>query len=138
MGMETSSECNPGLGMAAESNSPFIGKCLKFYNHMSFIKQDGSINYDTIVKHTSDLLRLEGMKETNNIQTIAGFTLYPKEYFCPFDYVTKEMKMTPNTRSIHHYNASWVKRKHKIYAWIKRCLGEKIASFLSGISKRIK
>ena len=39
---------------------------------------------------------------------IENIYLYPKEYFSPKEFETQEIVITENTRSIHHYNASWV------------------------------
>ena len=36
-----------------------------------------------------------------------GYFNYPSEYFCPIDIVTKRLHITKNTRTIHHYAASW-------------------------------
>jgi hypothetical protein len=33
--------------------------------------------------------------------------IYPHEYFCPINYETKQLQVTQNTYSIHHYDASW-------------------------------
>lgn len=55
------------------------------------------------------------------IQEVAGITIYPPEYFCPQNYVTGEMTVTENTHSIHHYTASWHSRLDKIIFNIERC-----------------
>ena len=60
--------------------------------------------------------------------------IYPTEYFCPKDYETQEIIITPNTYTIHHYTASWhSKTEERIYA-VRRALkkrwgerGDKIA-----------
>ena len=55
------------------------------YASLSFILEDGSLNLTTIVSYTTDLLALYGLKITDEIQSVAGITIYPKEYFNPLN-----------------------------------------------------
>ena len=52
--------------------------------------------------------RRMGFEASDRIQYINGAVIYPAEYFCPLDYETKQLNITDNTVSIHHYNASWI------------------------------
>jgi len=38
---------------------------------------------------------------------VAGVKVYPTEYFCPKNYRTGVLKITPNSYTIHHYDGSW-------------------------------
>ena len=72
--------------------------------------------------HTTEALKRHGLKAEPGIQHVGGFTLYPSEYFCPKDYATNRLHITPKTISIHHYEASWhtfsfrVRRRLRRYA----------------------
>lgn len=136
MGIEEGLLVNPGLGFAAESGALFLRTILSYYENLSFIKADGSVNFDTVVFHITKLLKREGWtgKETK----IAGFNIYPAEYFCPLNYKTKKLKITPNTHTIHHYNATWITWQQKIYTKIKSILGAKAAKVSSTIYKFIR
>jgi hypothetical protein len=37
------------------------------------------------------------------------------EYFAPKSFATGKLELTQNTRSIHHYNASWLKPPTRFY-----------------------
>lgn len=37
-----------------------------------------------------------------------GITIYPPEWFLPYNHQTKEMNMTENTHTMHYYLGSWV------------------------------
>ena len=56
------------------------------------------------------------------MQTIADFTFFPTEYFCPKNFLGN-LNLTENSYSIHHFNASWVDtgiiliRKDKLDSW---------------------
>lgn len=92
--------CNPGLGQ--------YRKILDFYATLHFRLQDGSLNLATIVQYTTELLRQDGLKNIPGIQKVGDIYVYPSEYFCPYNIVTKRKHITQNTRTIHHYMASWM------------------------------
>ena len=75
--------------------------------YFHFKNPDGSNNIKNIVQYTTELLFKEGLKNVGGIQSLHGVTIYPCEYFCPINNVTKKMKITGNTRTIHHYSGSW-------------------------------
>jgi hypothetical protein len=93
-----------------------LSELLETYEHLHFRNGDGSFNQTTIVKHTTDLLLKHGYKQVDRVQTIAGFDIYPVEYFCPQDYRTGRLHMTANTRTIHHYASTWHTWKDK---WVR-------------------
>lgn len=50
----------------------------------------------------------------SNVDLNDSFTIYPREYFCPYDIRLEKMNKTPNTVSIHYYSASWYTEEQKI------------------------
>ena len=48
------------------------------------------------------------------MQTVAGFTIYPTEYFSPMVMENAKLKVTKNTYSIHHYSLSWTPKENQI------------------------
>lgn len=103
----------PGLGIGAEAHHPFYKEILEYYRTLEFIMPDGSYNTQTVVNYITKLLKEHGLKENDNIQEVAGIKIYPEDYFCPMHAWTKELKITPNTRTIHHYAASWISEERK-------------------------
>lgn len=47
-------------------------------------------------------------KYSNQVIKNNDFTIYTKDYFYPYAYFEKEIKITKNTYAIHHYDASWL------------------------------
>ena len=84
-----------------------IKELLDLYATLHFRLQDGSFNLTTIVQYTTELLRQNGLKDIPGIQKVGNIYIYPSEYFCPYNIVTKRKHITKNTRTIHHYMASW-------------------------------
>ena len=100
---------NPGLGIGAEKGMPVYLEILKYYAGLSFINADGSYNTtDAVVNITTRELVRAGMKNTVGTQNIAGITIYPADYFNPFDDATGRLDKTKNTRTIHWYSKTWM------------------------------
>ena len=130
---------NPGLGFAAEPKMEFLGELLTKYAGLKFVNEDGSLNMTTIVKHTTDQLLEHGYAPEDRPQQCAGFSLYPTDYFCPLDYRTGKLNLTDNTRTIHHYAATWHSWKDKFVKLKRRFFSEDqikaISSFLNRFRK---
>lgn len=111
---------NPGLGFGVNPGNVFLKEMLDRYANISFILPNGMYNQTTVVKYTSDLLYKYGLKNENIIQQVACINIYPKEFFCPKNYVTNKLEITDNTYSIHHYTASWKSRweKNLLCIWV--------------------
>lgn len=105
---------NPGLGLGAEKSMAAYKELLDEYADRPFFNADGTPDTTTIVVHTSNMLKRHGLKDVDEVQSVYGINIYPKEYFCPILYETREMEITPNTRSIHHYDETWLSANHKL------------------------
>lgn len=103
MGMELIGEVNTGLGFGAEKYHRFIGENRDVYLKETF----NTSNLVTCVELTTNLLVTKGLEKNNSIQIIDGVTIYPIEYFCPYNMETRKTLITDNTYSIHHYDATW-------------------------------
>lgn len=127
----------PGLGLGVNPGLGLIKEILEEYEKFSFIKTDGSLNLTTIVEYTTDILCKHGLKNSPNIQFIAGCYIYPNDYFSPKNVDTRELIITENTRSIHHYDASWASKASKKSGErapkLKKIFGSKIGSIINGV-----
>ena len=140
---------NPGLGIAAEPDMKLFKEILDFYQDCHFLKEDGTYNLTTVVTYTSRILSAYGWKPENRIQNLNEMTIYPTEYFCPMDYNTGVVTLSEETRSIHHYVASWQSGQEKRYFQItqvlQRIFGRKVGrvigrfiDFPHRVKKKIK
>lgn len=107
-----------GLGLAVESGNLVYKELLELYSGLSFKNYDGSNNLTTIVEYTMEVLERHGLKNIGEIQQVCNITIYPQEYFAPKDVDTKDLKITRNTHSIHHYDSSWAE-------WYDKAAGER-------------
>ena len=124
---------NPGLGFACEAGNPIIREVLDFYESHHFIYPDGHMEQITIVKIVTDILKRHGLSRSDIPTTIEGITIYPWDYFCPIEFLSSKLEITGNTRTIHHYSASWMSWTDKI-KMKKGYYANKVRKFL-GIRK---
>lgn len=108
---------NPGLGLGVDAHSALYKDILDLYAGLHFRNPNGTLNFKTVVQYTTEVLVRYGLTCQLGLQSVGGVTIYPKEYFCPIDYYTKECVITSKTVSIHHYAESWHGCKHRMYKW---------------------
>lgn len=128
----------PGLGLGAEKNNPMIKNLMLNYENSHFLCSNGTVKVQNIVEITTDYLMAKGLRNINGIQQCCGFTIYPKDYFCPIDYDTRELKITSNTRTIHHYAESWVPKSTRFKNAIGRLFGNKFLQGLIRVKRFLK
>ena len=92
---------------------------------MQFETATGDINKKTIVEHFSEMLILKGLQPTPNIIEFEGVNFYPAEYFCPKPSEFRKIQITENTRTIHHYAASWIGPKQRFANLMIQIFGKK-------------
>ena len=129
---------NPGLGFAASRGSVLLEELLDLYRGLNFLNADGTPCLKNIVEITTEQLLKQGLKNTPEVQECCGFTIYPKDYFCPIDYDTRELVITENTRTIHHYAESWVPRSARFKNALRRIFGKNFITFLVNLKKKIR
>lgn len=112
-GVEKWGIVNLGGCSGAVSGHPVIKELLEERKNVPFIRTDGSLNTEASgVYETGPLVRA-GMQINNKMQEVKGMTIYPFDYFHPYDYMSGELTMTKNTFSIHHFNGGWLDEKER-------------------------
>ncbi len=96
-----------GLGFGAVRGLPIIGEMRDFYDGLGFVNQDGTFNLTASPQYQTDFLIKKGLVLNGEYQRVGDMVIYPEKMFsgkCPY---TRRIRLTPYTRSIHHYDASW-------------------------------
>ena len=111
-GFETDEYVAPGLVLwVKEPQNNILGKMLERYSELEFINPDGTQNTTTICVYFTGMLRKYGLKKDDgSVQTCGDFKIYPKEYFCPFNDLTGELKKTDNSYTVHWYSKTWLSK----------------------------
>ena len=138
MGIENTGSINTGLGFGAEPGMPLIGELLDLYNREAF-QPDSPVSCPVV---TTALFQKKGYVFSNQLQTIMDTHIYPMDYFAPINLTTRQLHVTQNTYSIHHYLGSWEsEEKKKDTRFRVRCckvFGEKIGMRIYGHCCAIK
>lgn len=99
----------PGLGLGVNPGLGLYKELLDVYDDKHLFSAFGKIG-ETIVGITSKIMQKKGIKrQSDGFLHCGEITIYPEEYFCPKNYYTGELTITPNTCAIHHYTATWHK-----------------------------
>lgn len=130
---------NPGLGLGAEKGLLLYKEILEEYNKRSFYKADGTINPITVVEFITEIMMKRGWESQDSTQTVEDIVIYKPEYFGAMDYQTGKIELTKNTKSIHHYAASWFNDiQIKMLNRTRKCInifgkkrGKKIANIIN-------
>ena len=105
-GFESEKRIPTGI-MACGKGHRMFAELLQEYEGEHFKQEDGSLDMTTNVTRITNACLKYGLKLNNQFQCVNGFTLLPKDYLCPKDYETKEINITKNTYTIHHFDGSW-------------------------------
>ena len=98
--------------MGCEKDFALFEAFLKRYDERHFFKQDGRYDVTSNVEEITNYLLKYGLVLNNKQQTIAGLTLYPKDFFSPKNHKTRKIESTDNTYTIHHFAGSWLTPSH--------------------------
>lgn len=122
--VNSSFNCNVGLGFACKPGLDLCLDMIELYRNLTFCV-DAKSNVKTVVQYFSELLLEKGLKPHKGIIEFQNITVYPSDYFCPKSFENGKVQMTENTRTIHHYAASWLGTKEKIIQLLTRLIGSK-------------
>lgn len=127
---------NAGLGLGVEPAHPVCTAVVDIYQTLNFYSSPGVINTYAIVQIVSDVLKHNGLQPVAEIQTVAGISIYPSDYFNPLKVLPegKKLMLTSRTHTIHHFTASWMSPGQRLMMNIKygvmKVLGERVVRSL--------
>lgn len=120
--------------IACESHFPLIQQLLDGYKNVTFSMESGSI--ETNVQKLTAIMEQYGFQKKNKFQSVAGVSIYPREYFSPYDYINCIDMKNENSYCIHYFYVSWQSNKVKVKKLIKKilgsCLGKKLMDQIRG------
>lgn len=114
IGFENYSQFQSAL-IGAKKNNKWIKFLLTYYHDRHFINDDFSFDMTPNVSIITNLsFQKYEIRLNNSLQKVENeFVVYPKDYFCPKDYVTGKIILTDNTYTIHHFAGSWLEEDYK-------------------------
>lgn len=124
--------------IGTKKGNKLIKRFLDSYDGKAFIREDGEIDTLTNVAIVSNIIEGIGIRLDGTYQRIEGIcTVYPQEYFSPYDYINCYSKETKNTYTIHHFYKSWLPYKEKIKENIKKMISRIIGGHRVAQVRRI-
>ena len=116
--------------MGAKKHNTFVSRLLKDYDNAYFIKEDGTLNYQTntykITKILIDEYNIDPLLDELQILNNSIY-IYPSHYFC-----NKQDK----SYAMHHFNGSWTPRRKKIDRKIRKIYKYPI-NFILNFAKKL-
>lgn len=142
-GFESKTYIPTGI-MGAEKGSEWIKDLLAYYDGRHFVLSDGTLDTaPNTVAITNITVEKYGLLKNGMMQNLKDeVMIFPKEYFCPFDYVKyrslkeRNATITENTVTIHHFAGSWQTPIEKIKIKILGLLGPKVTNSLRRMLKK--
>lgn len=116
---------NTGGGFGAVKHHPAVKRIMDYYADHHFLGEDGTEELIVCSETNTAALRDFGLKTDGSMQRLGDILILPVEYFAPINYYTREKNITENTVWIHHYAASWMTKKEKVFAFLLKKLGRK-------------
>ena len=122
-GFENNEFVNDGQGFGCVPGLPIFQEMIACYEgDEPYEIIDGETHYIESPRLCTKVLLRHGLRQDGTRQNVAGIEIFPRDYFCPLDYDTGRMKVTENTYSIHHFDASWHGKNAGFYAGIRQTL----------------
>ena len=128
---------NPGVGLGAEKGNPIYAEILQGFEKLDYYLPDGTRNPFTMIPMVTRMMQDRGLVLKDEMQTIDSITIYPNEYFNPFDDITGVLRKTANTRSIHWYAKTWIEASNPWMVSVKRLLRRVFGTGFVGNVKRL-
>ena len=117
-GFETENFVNTGLGFGAEQHNPVVKQMLKEYEYLL----DGKRGVIGCPHLNTDALEKFGITRDGTYQKLTYATVFPIEYFNPFDVATGKLNINTNTYAIHWYAGSWMSKRQKVRSHLTKPL----------------
>lgn len=106
--------------IGAAPKNKIVKTFLDYYEDKAFTSGNGQGISLTNVKVVSKIFSNLGIVMDGVKQTIDGGTIYPKDYFSPYDYINCALETTENTVTIHYFYKSWLPFTSRIRERIKK------------------
>ena len=92
------------------------------YENLNFYNNTNSLDLTTNVKRLTRVLETRGLVRNNKFQYVNDISIYPQEYFSPYDYANHIRKNTDNTYCEHLFLVSWLPWNIKLKKAVKKVI----------------
>ena len=129
LGYESNKKAIEAGIMGSEKEAPWLLSCLNYYEDKSFINVDGTYNttplpyilYSIISQKYKDFLP----------------RILPFDFLTAKSLLTRELMITPNTYTVHHFAGSWTPWIHRFKKKLKEFLGKHVTLSIIFVKNKI-
>ncbi|MCC3869657.1 glycosyltransferase family 32 protein [Terrisporobacter mayombei] len=108
--------------IASTPEHDLIKEFIDRYEDLKFYNDDNSLDLTTNVQRLTDILVNRGLNINNQYQQIDDISIYPQEYFSPYDYGDCISKNTEKTYCEHLFLVSWLPWTTKVKKAVKKII----------------
>lgn len=114
LGFESPERISTGL-IASKPGFEPMNCLLEEYGSRQFLREDGTFDLTTNVEIITEAFCRHGLTTDGRRQKVWGIDVYPSEFFCAKDLVSKKITATQQTVAIHHFDGSWLDEEQRRY-----------------------
>ena len=128
LGLEEPGRINTGVGFGAEKNSPVVKAMLDIYIDVHFLTSEGKMNPLVCPIYNTKAITELGVTIKSGITNFMGGSIYPEDYFSPIGLRDGILRITEHTRSIHHFENTWMSWGQRLKKKLRRKYGYRYLS----------
>lgn len=117
----------------SEKGNPIFKEFLDYYGNRGFLLPNGEYDLTPNTVPITNICVKNGLQPNGKEQKLDSITVYPRDFFCPYNRATEEWNITGHTYTVHYFNGAWISREKKqIIAKRKQiiCRYGKLAGYL--------
>ncbi|MCI8613912.1 MAG: glycosyl transferase [Lachnospiraceae bacterium] len=99
--------------IGSEKTNPIIKEFLDYYKDRSFYDKEGKMILTPNPYPFTKICKSHGLLLKDEMQELDEITVFPHDYFCPYNPSDGELKITEHTYAIHYFNAEWMNESQK-------------------------
>lgn len=99
--------------LGSVKGNPLFKQFMDYYADRPFILSNGEYDLTPNPIPITDICMKHGLSRNGKEQKLDYITIYPMDYFCPYDRITGELNITENSYTIHYFNGTWIDEERK-------------------------
>lgn len=92
----------------SEKGNSLFKNFLDYYIDRPFILEGNQYDLTPNTVVITSICKRHGLNLNGDRQELDFITIYPQDFFSPYNRATEELNITKNTYSIHYFNGSWI------------------------------
>lgn len=99
--------------IGSQKENSIIKEFLDYYENRSLYDTSGKVDLTPNPYPFTAICKKYGLQLKDKKQILNEITIFPHDYFCPYNPSNGQLEITNNTYAIHYFNATWMSDKQK-------------------------